>query len=161
MQVKSTFFLTYSQPLPSNVLRYLRIQRLLPEEISATGVREGAQEKVNARNEVEVLEALINAFTSELGNFHIPLETLEAIDRTGNEKKWAAAQVSIGEQRILKRALQEAEEQLALVVCANCGKADINNKKCLGCKKVVYCNKECQRNHYKEKHKKMCKQQQH
>jgi hypothetical protein len=50
---------------------------------------------------------------------------------------------------------EEADE----VVCANCGKAAVDNIKlkiCTACKLVKYCSIDCQRNHRKQ-HKKACK----
>ncbi len=44
-------------------------------------------------------------------------------------------------------------------VCANCGKAEVDNvklKMCTACKLVKYCSVECQRNH-RPQHKKACK----
>jgi hypothetical protein len=45
-------------------------------------------------------------------------------------------------------------------VCANCGKAAVDNvklKKCGGCELVKYCSVDCQKNH-RPQHKKACKQ---
>src|SRR6056300_1334825 len=44
-------------------------------------------------------------------------------------------------------------------VCANCGKAEVDDvklKNCTACKLVKYCSVECQKNHWKQ-HKKACK----
>jgi hypothetical protein len=69
--------------------------------------------------------------------------------------KWAAAVVSIGEQRILERARDRASSLLALVICAWCKDVRDNNKKCGRCRKVVYCGVECQKLHRKQ-HKPHC-----
>ncbi|CAG8546370.1 13188_t:CDS:2 [Ambispora leptoticha] len=159
LQVNATFALTLSDPLPLDVLRYLRIQRLLSSEISAMVVNREARNIVSARNEAEILKALIESFEGLLANFGIPLEELQEKIAFGLYKQgdnvWAAAHVSIGEQRILRMALQKTRELLALVICAQCGKADEDNKRCSRCRKVVYCGRDCQKKHYK-KHKVIC-----
>jgi tetratricopeptide (TPR) repeat protein len=51
------------------------------------------------------------------------------------------------------------EEEAADEVCANCGKAEVDEVKlkiCTACKLVKYCSVECQKNHRKQ-HKKACK----
>ena len=53
---------------------------------------------------------------------------------------------------------QQQEEAVADEVCANCGKAAVDNIKlkiCTACKMVKYCSVECQKNHRKQ-HKKAC-----
>jgi tetratricopeptide (TPR) repeat protein len=53
----------------------------------------------------------------------------------------------------------EAEAAEAMMCCANCGKAEIDNIKlkiCTACKLVKYCSVDCQKNHRKQ-HKKACK----
>ncbi|CAG8516541.1 17804_t:CDS:2, partial [Racocetra fulgida] len=160
LQVNSTFPLKLSDPLPLNVLQYLRIQRLSPSEISTLAVSRGTKDRISARNEAEILKALDEACENLLAGFSVSLEELEAKIASGTYQKgsnaWAAAHVSIGEQKILMATLQKAKELLALVVCANCGKANENNKRCGRCRKVVYCGIDCQKSHYKE-HKVLCK----
>ncbi|CAG8548628.1 12137_t:CDS:2 [Racocetra persica] len=160
LQVNSTFPLKLSDPLPLNVLQYLRIQRLSSSEISTLAVRHGAKDRISARNEAEILKALDEACENLLAGFSASIEELEAKITSGTYQKgsnaWAAAHVSIGEQKILRATLQKAKELLALVVCANCGKANENNKRCGRCRKVVYCGIDCQKSHYKE-HKVLCK----
>ncbi|CAG8634668.1 11086_t:CDS:2 [Funneliformis caledonium] len=160
LQVNETFPLKLTDPLPLDVLRYLRIQRLSSSEISTAEAKRGASNIVSARNEAEILNALIDAIEGLLAGFGTPLEELEAKVDSGVYQKgdniWAAALVSVGEQRILKLTLQKARELLALVVCAQCGKANEDNKRCGRCRKVVYCGTACQKSHYKE-HKVICK----
>ncbi|CAG8603087.1 9750_t:CDS:2 [Ambispora gerdemannii] len=159
LQVNATFSLKLSDPLPLDVLRYLRIQRLLSSEISTMNVNRGAKNIVCARNEAEILKALIEAFEGLLAKFGTPLEDLEAKISSNIYKQsdnvWAAAHVSIGEQRILRMALQKTRELLALIICAQCGKVDEDNKRCARCRRVVYCGRDCQKTHYKE-HKFVC-----
>jgi hypothetical protein len=67
---------------------------------------------INASNEVEVLQFLIDSFHYLLSNFGIQLEMLEkqladgAYPQGGNA--WAAAHVSLGEQRVLRLAKKRA-----------------------------------------------------
>src|SRR2546425_643521 len=77
LQVNSTFPLKLSDPLPLDVLRYLRIQRLSSSEISTKEAKEGARNIVSARNEAEILKALIEACEGLLAGFGISLEELE------------------------------------------------------------------------------------
>ncbi|KAF0430334.1 SET domain-containing protein [Gigaspora margarita] len=160
LQVDSIFPLKLNDPLPLNVLRYLRIQRLELLEISTVAVRHGAKDRISSRNEAEILEALRESCENLLSGFGISLEKLEEKVASGvyqrGSNAWAAAHVSIGEQKILKATLQKVKELLALVICANCGKADENNKRCGRCRKVVYCGVVCQKSHYSE-HKVLCK----
>jgi len=160
LQVNATFSLKLCDPLPLDVLRYLRIQRSSSSEILKISDRCGAKNTLSARNEAEILKTLVEAFEGLLAGFGTTLEELEAKIASGVYQRganaWAAALVSIGEQNILKMALQKAGELLALVVCARCEKAHENNKFCGRCRKVVYCGTECQKSHYKE-HKVMCK----
>lgn len=48
------------------------------------------------------------------------------------------------------------EEDIVLLVCANCGKEGDNLKSCTACKLVKYCNRECQIAH-RPQHKKECR----
>ena len=41
--------------------------------------------------------------------------------------------------------------------CQGCGKMELKMKCCERCKSVFYCSRECQRGHWKLKHKKYCK----
>src|SRR5210317_348778 len=53
----------------------------------------------------------------------------------------------------------EAEAAEAMMCCANCDKAEIDNIKlmlCTACKLVKYCSVDCQKNH-RPKHKRACK----
>ena len=49
-----------------------------------------------------------------------------------------------------------------LVTCANCDRLQCNNKrlKCSRCHIAYYCNKQCQRDHWKKQHKYHCRKQQ-
>jgi Rubisco LSMT substrate-binding len=137
LKVTATFPLTLTDPLPLDVLRYLRIQRLSSSEISAMEARLGAKNMVSARNETEILRALIEACNSLLNGFGIPLENLETNIASGlyqkGDNKWAAAHVSFGEQNVLKMTLQKTRSLLALVICAQCGSQNESNKRCSKC----------------------------
>ncbi|CAG8681342.1 12167_t:CDS:2, partial [Acaulospora morrowiae] len=113
LQVNSTFSLKFSDPLPSDVLRYLRIQRLSSSEISTTAAKCGAKDMISARNELEILNALIEACEGILDGFGSPLEELQRKIASGEYQEgsnsWAAAHVSVGEQKILKLTLQKAK----------------------------------------------------
>ncbi|CAG8711408.1 177_t:CDS:2, partial [Cetraspora pellucida] len=160
LQVNSTFSLKLSDPLPLNVLQYLRIQRLSSSELFTLAAKHEVKDKISARNEAEILKALDEACENLLAGFSVSFEELEAKIASGTYQKgsnaWAAAHISIGEQKILRATLQKAKELLALVICANCEKANENNKRCGRCRKVVYCGVDCQKSHYKE-HKVLCK----
>ncbi|CAG8640871.1 1935_t:CDS:2, partial [Scutellospora calospora] len=138
LQVNCSFPLKLSDPLPLGVLQYLRIQRLSSSEISTAAARNGAKDIISARNEDEILRALEEACDNLLAGFS-PLEELEAKIASGAYQKggnaWAAAHVSIGEQKILNATLQKVKELLALIVCAYCGKVNENNKRCGRCRK--------------------------
>eukprot|EP00040_Diaphanoeca_grandis_P015157 m.77136 g.77136 ORF g.77136 m.77136 type:complete len:100 (-) comp24981_c0_seq3:542-841(-) len=70
---------------------------------------------------------------------------------------WLAAE----EKKILGMMEQDKVETITKEVevnvddCAACGKADAESR-CSGCRTVKYCNRDCQRSHWK-KHKKLCK----
>lgn len=119
LQVDSTFSLKVNDPLPLDVLRYLRIQRLSPSEMSTEAAKRGAKDIISARNESEILKALIEACSDLLAGFGTSLEELEKKNASGVYQKgsnaWAAAHVSIGEQKILNMTLQKARDLLTLV----------------------------------------------
>lgn len=116
LQVNATLSLKFSDPLPLDVLRYLRIQHLSFSEISTLEAKHGARSIVSYRNEAKILGALIKACESLLAGFSYPLEQLEECIASGvyqkNDNKWAAAHVSVGEQRILNMTIQKARERL-------------------------------------------------
>ncbi|ATY67437.1 kinase-like domain [Cordyceps militaris] len=163
-----TIPLTAKHPLPKNVLRYLRIQRLDQADVADMTLQllNGTDGKVNDGNEIQVLQFLIDSLGSLLEGFGIPLEKLEAqlvggfYPAGGNA--WAAAQVSAGEQCILTRAKKTAKDMLAAVVdplatqCANCGNGSGALMSCGRCKAVKYCKRECQIAHFKN-HKATCR----
>jgi histone-lysine N-methyltransferase SETD3 len=163
-----TIPLTVKDPLPNNVLRYLRIQRLDESDITDMTLQlvNGTDGKVNNGNEMQMLQFLIDSIGSLLGGFGIPLEKLEAQlargDYTAGCNAWAAAQVSAGEQRVLTRAKRTAEDLLEAVLrppathCANCGNGCGALMLCGRCKTVKYCNRECQVAHFKG-HKAECR----
>ncbi|KAI1259893.1 hypothetical protein F5Y18DRAFT_420500 [Xylariaceae sp. FL1019] len=171
-----TIPLTLTDALPNKVLQYLRIQRLdesdlvsiLPQGASA------ATRMVSRSNESEVLSFLVEAISGILDSFAIQLKTLE--EYFANEKypvggnAWAAAHVSLGEQRVLRLTKKRAEDLLAAVgngtsdpeptsstptLCAKCGKDSGPLSLCGRCKAVRYCGRECQVAHHKE-HKPVC-----
>ncbi|KAK4664151.1 Lysine or histidine methyltransferase [Podospora pseudopauciseta] len=172
-----TIPLTLPDPLPKNVLRYLRIQRSDESDLAAIAFRQinATDGKISDSNEVEVLRFLIESFSHLLDSFGTQLEKLEeqlvegVYSPGGNA--WAAAHVSLGEQRVLKLARKRAEDLLsavesgsgnvrgslsALARCANCGKVPAQYMLCGRCKAVAYCGRTCQVAHYKE-HKAICR----
>ena len=173
----STISLTLTDPLPKNVLRYLRIQRLDESVLAVIALQriDPTYEKISDSNEVEVLRFLIESFCSLLDNFGIQLEKLEEQLADGiypsGGNAWGAAHVSLGEQRVLRLARRRAEDMLAAVEsgsgnepdslsaparCANCAKDSLQLMTCGRCKAVMYCGRTCQVAHYKE-HKAKCR----
>lgn len=170
-----TISLTLTEPLPKKVLQYLRIQRLNESDLSVMALQQAdtINEIVSESNEMEVLQFLVDSFCDLLDNFGIQLEILEeqlakSVYVPG-ENAWAAAHVSLGEQRVLRLAKKRAEELLAALECGrgstqisppparcmNCEKAFAPLMLCGRCKTVVYCGRTCQVAHYK-KHKAEC-----
>ncbi|KAI1131901.1 hypothetical protein F5Y10DRAFT_284921 [Nemania abortiva] len=159
-----TISLTLNDPLPRDVLRYLRIQRsdesglvvMTLQQINAT------DENISVSNEVEILQFLVESFSSLLDSFGTQLEKLEEQLAEGiypaGGNAWAAAHVSLGEQQVLRLARKRAQELLAAVEsrCANCEKASAQSMLCGRCKSIVYCGRPCQVAHYKE-HKAICR----
>lgn len=165
--------ITLNDPLPSKVLRYLRIQRLEESDIADMTLKlfSGTDEKVNHSNETQILEFLVASIGAILESFAIPLEKLEAQLTAGaypaGGNSWAAAQVSLGEQKVLRLAKKRATESLealedaksslpSLTQCAKCGDGSAQLMLCSRCKSVKYCGRECQVGHFKD-HKAMCK----
>ena len=129
---------------------------------------------VNDLNEVEILQVLVDSFCGLLENFGIQLEMLEeqlaASVYPPGGNTWAAAHVSLGEQRVLRLARKRAEDLLAaaesrhgrradlspLARCAHCDKVSGPFMRCGRCKAVIYCTRTCQVAHYKE-HKVVCR----
>ncbi|KAI9779781.1 MAG: hypothetical protein M1816_003345 [Peltula sp. TS41687] len=172
----STISLTLTDPLPKNVLRYLRIQRLDESDLAVIALQriDPTHEKMSDSNEVEVLRFLIESFCGLLNIFGTQLEKLEEQLAEGvyssGGNAWAAAHVSLGEQRVLRMARKRAEDMLAAVEsgngnergslsaparCANCEKVSVQLMTCGRCKAVMYCGRTCQVAHYKE-HKAKC-----
>ena len=157
----SSISLTLTDPLPKNVLRYLRIQRLDESDLSVVQV-DATDKMINESNEVEVLQFLVDSFCGLLENFGTQLEMLEeqlaanVYPPGGNA--WAAAHVSLGEQRVLRLARKRAKDLLAAAErrCANCNKVSGKKMLCGRCKAVTYCSRTCQVAHYKE-HKVVCR----
>jgi MYND finger/Rubisco LSMT substrate-binding len=132
-----------------------------------------ADEKISDSNEVEILQFLIESIYHHLENFGTQLEKLEEQLADGfyssGGNAWAAAQVSLGEQKVLRLAKKSAEDLLAAVEsgrgsrralsataqCANCKKVSEQLKLCARCNAVMYCGRTCQVAHYKE-HKATC-----
>ncbi|KAK4444439.1 putative histone-lysine N-methyltransferase [Podospora aff. communis PSN243] len=155
-----TISLTLVDPLPKSGLEYLRIQRL---------------DESNRSNEVEILRFLVESLSSLIHSFGIPLEKLEEQLAKGvypsGGNAWAAAHVSLGEQRVLTLAKKRAEDLLsaaesrssnaegsvsAPAKCANCSKSSAQLMLCGRCKAVSYCGRTCQVAHFKE-HKAICR----
>ena len=174
----STIPLTLTDPLPKNVLRYLRIQRSDESDLALIALQriDPTCEKISDSNEVEVLRFLIESFCGLLHGFGTQLEKLEeqlaeGIYSSGGNA-WGAAHVSLGEQRVLRLASRRAEDMLAVVEsgsgnneknsssalarCANCGKDSVQLMRCGRCKAVMYCGRTCQVAHYKKEHKAKC-----
>lgn len=112
-----TVSLTLADPLPKSVLRYLRIQQLTESEVVPVARQQfPAVEKVSHRNELGVLRYLVEAVENMLSSFDIQLEKLEEqlaeglYSPGGNE--WMAAQVCLGEQRVLRLTKKTAENLL-------------------------------------------------
>ena len=129
---------------------------------------------INESNEVEVLQFLVDSFCGLLENFGTQLEMLEeqlaASVHPPGGNAWAAAHVSLGEQRVLRLARKRAEDLLAaaesgrgrrgdlspLARCANCDKVSGPIMLCGRSKAVTYCTRTCQVVHYKE-HEVVCR----
>jgi len=172
----STISLTLTDPLPTNVLRYLRIQRSDESELAAMALQQiDAAEKISNSNEVEVLRFLVESFRDLLDSFGTQLEKLEEQLAEGvyspGGNAWAAAHASLGEQRVLRLARRRAEDLVAaaesgsgngsgslsaLARCANCGKASVPLMLCGRCKAIRYCGRTCQVAHFRE-HKATCR----
>ncbi|KAJ3085517.1 hypothetical protein HK102_014086 [Quaeritorhiza haematococci] len=152
LSTMSTISLTESEPLPTKVLQYLRIQRLNAEEMELamqkqiqqrlTGHSVGANlsERISLRNEVEVLRALEGAISDLLTSFHDReyLEERCALYRktegdgsTGSStglitwNAYAACQVGLEEQAILGLTLKKIQDLYAMLACAGCGMESI------------------------------------
>jgi len=174
-----TISLTLADPLPKNVLRYLRIQRSDRSDLAVMAALrqiEAADEKISHSNEVEILRFLVESFRHLLDSFGTPLGKLEEQLAEGvyppGGNVWAAAHVSLGEQRVLTLARKRAEELLWAVEsgsgdakssvstqaarCASCGKVPAQLMLCGRCKAVAYCGRACQVVHFKE-HKAICR----
>ncbi|KAJ3329908.1 hypothetical protein HDU76_006905 [Blyttiomyces sp. JEL0837] len=157
INASASFEMSQSNPLPPSILKYLRIQRLDDHEVAVVLINKAILEqkdvKVSARNEYEVLQALLEAFTGILSNFKFSLDLLESRfpknEFEVGSNSWNATVVAISEQRILKAAKEEVERRLALVVCAGCGSVGEGYKMCSRCLKVVYCDVACQKKHFK------------
>ena len=176
LESTSTIPLTLTDPLPKNVLQYLRIQRSDESDLAVIALQQidPAHEKISDSNEVEVLRFLIESLSGLLDSFGTELEKLEeklaeGIFSSGGNA-WAAAHVSLGEQRVLRLARKRAEDMLAGVEsgsgnergslsaparCASCEKDSVQLMTCGRCKAVRYCGRTCQVAHYKE-HKAKC-----
>lgn len=168
----STITLTLTDPLPTAVLQYLRIQRLDASDLvtSLQTTNKGGT-KISDSNEAEVLQFLVDSITSLLNSFAAPLDMLEEQLAKGfyppGGNAWAAAHVSMGEQRVLRMTLKKVQDLLAALEggdsnsqglahrCAKCGNTSAQLMACGRCKSVRYCGRSCQVAHYKE-HKAMC-----
>ncbi|KAK4214658.1 Rubisco LS methyltransferase [Rhypophila decipiens] len=179
LESTSTIALTLTDPLPRSVLRYLRIQRLSEADLAAVKLQKAnvADEQISKSNESEVLQFLVESLTGILDGFGIQLERLEeqlAKDfYPVGSNSWAAAHVSLGEQRILRLSRKRAQYLLTVVdsgkdgkagaqstaskACAYCGQESSQLMVCGRCKSVAYCGRQCQVAHYKNGHKAVCK----
>lgn len=172
----STISLTLTDPLPKDVLQYLRIQRLDESDLAAIALQKlDTNEKISVSKEKEILQFLVESISSLLDGFNTQLEKLQEQLAQGvypiGGSAWAAAHVSLGEQRVLRLARKRAEDLLTAVEsggrggsnlpssptgCANCGKDSVPLMLCGRCKGVMYCGRTCQVAHFKE-HKAMCR----
>lgn len=172
----STITLTLSDPLPKDVLQYLRIQRLDNSDLAALALQppNATDVKISDSNEVEVLKFLVESINGLLSSFGVQSEKLEEQLAEGvypvGGNAWAAAHVSLGEQLVLRLARKRAEGLLAAVEsgngtgegslsasrrCMNCARADQPLMLCGRCKSIMYCGRTCQVAHHKE-HKAIC-----
>lgn len=172
----STIPLTLTEPLPNSVLRYLRIQRLNELDLAAVTPHQSttASAKISDSNEVEVLDFLVKSISTLLDEFALQAEKIEEQLAEGlynsGENTWLAAQVSLGEQRVLRLTRKTAVGLLAAVHserrgesgmssaaprCAKCNKTLTRSMRCGRCNEVLYCGRPCQVAHYKE-HKVYC-----
>ncbi|KAK2594904.1 hypothetical protein QQS21_007403 [Conoideocrella luteorostrata] len=173
----ATISLTLADPLPTSVLRYLRIQRLDEPGLAvmARQQADATDRQISHSNEVEVLQFLVESIRSLLDSFGTPLERLQDQLASGvyasGGNAWAAAHVSLGEQRVLRSAKRRAELLLSAVQngtgkgtgslsapapCANCENVSAQLMLCGRCKAAAYCGRTCQVAHYKE-HKAKCR----
>ena len=117
----STFSLTLDDPLPKSVFRYLRIQRLDESDLAMVLLKQKdiADEKISDENEIEILQFLSSSIHHLLESFGTQLEKLEEQLANGTYPSggnaWAAAQVSLGEQKVLRLAKESAEGLLKAV----------------------------------------------
>eukprot|EP00978_Attheya_sp_CCMP212_P023981 scaffold74636_cov67-Attheya_sp.AAC.4 len=109
---------------------------------------------------VSVTERIENWF--EWNNLHWALPKSELIQQT---KKWNQALLQYCDDQNLTGTEREEVIKIhtasALAPCANpaCNKIELDAKsfaKCLRCKKVAYCSRACQGDHWKLTHKKKC-----
>ncbi|KAK4068615.1 uncharacterized protein Triagg1_7263 [Trichoderma aggressivum f. europaeum] len=141
----STISLSLTDPLPKNVLQYLRIQRLDESDLAAIALQKlNTSEKISDSKEREILRFVVESIGSLLDSFGTRLERLQGNLAEGvyppGGNAWAAAHVSLGEQRVLRLARKRAEELLTAMEsgngngsslssaparCASCGKASV------------------------------------
>ncbi|PTB66620.1 N-methyltransferase [Trichoderma citrinoviride] len=171
----TTVSLTLTDPLPKSILRYLRIQRADVSGLAAIALQQidGTDGKISDSNETEILQFVEESIGSLLDGFATPLEKLETQLAEGvhpvGGNAWAAAHVSVGEQRVLRLARAKARDLLAAVEsgresrsssalarCANCDKGSVPLMLCGRCKSVMYCGRTCQVAHHKQ-HKVACR----
>ena len=133
-------------------------------------VASGENKKLSDGNEIQILQFLIESISAILDSFGASLKDLETRLAGGiytpGGNAWAAAHVSLGEQRVLGMARKKAEKLLAavesehdslpiLTQCANCGKDSEQLMFCSRCRAIKYCGRACQVAHFKE-HKAAC-----
>lgn len=173
----STISLTLVDPVPKSVLRYLRIQRFDESDLATVLLKQNGleDEKISDENEIEILQFLARSIHLHLASFGTQLEKLQEQLANGvypsGSNSWAAAQVSLGEQKVLRLAKESAEGLLMatesghvnggassarMAQCANCGKVSDHLKMCARCKAVMYCQRACQVAHF-QKHKATCR----
>ncbi|KAI8896587.1 hypothetical protein BC833DRAFT_596970 [Globomyces pollinis-pini] len=154
MDPNSTFLLTKEDPMPVNVLQYLRIQRANDDEIQAVGNVTGV---VSLQNELEILNALQEAITAILSNFAFTIQQLHDMIATmePGSPSWNCSIVSISEQTILSLSLSKCRDLIAAYTCGHCKKSQLGLKKCAKCHQIGYCDRQCQLADWNQ-HKQVC-----
>ncbi|KAJ1556287.1 hypothetical protein HK405_003251, partial [Cladochytrium tenue] len=122
-----TIPLSLSQPLPDQVLQYLRIQRMGPDDIhAALGSQPPATKRLSVSGERVILSVLEESFSGTLAEFAYSADALVAmlenkVHAPGTDA-YGAITVALSEQRILQASLVKVKSLLKLLECASCGK---------------------------------------
>lgn len=110
---------TLADPLPKQVLQYLRIQRLDESDLAVIRHIGATCGKIDDSNEVKALQSLISSIGSIMDSFGVQLGKVEEQFAEGiyslRGSAREAAHISLGEQRVLWLATTRAEDLLAAV----------------------------------------------